>query len=782
MIRHGGRQVGNWETLRDKERFTYMRHRKQFFFLLVLWIFITLLASAEGRKTSAPPDKTTGKALLETADNQTTTAHILRLNRPSDDKIPSPPAPGLEVRTLYGLKVFFMEDLRAIHFASLQKISIISDPATLLINPDNISPLSEGIHWYELKYDDSRWEKPVLAHPHYRWFYIPGASWIWRRKDSSSPEQDGLFLRRKFQIPADLAPYRAVLSITVDETLHQIFLNGSALPVKDAVLKESYLSLDVSLLIREGENILALKAGKSPREGLSFAGLAFRLDLYCIPKESVTLPLGTPPPADILLENGDHLFGEIISLSDRWLEVQWLQNKTTIDRDWIRRIGLNMGSAADTGDQKRNIFQKVLGKDSREQAPKGGRSYPPFSFLIHPRDEENKIGLLLNTGEFIKGRILELDEDGVVIKPRYGHDFTINLREIKYIYPNEPGTKTYLRYPMEPKPWRCEIILQDGSAISGLMEDLTPESLSVKPPYSQSLNLKTSHIVSTFFPFNPIQRFKKDLSETKDQFLSVALLGETDPQGPAYEQSHYFKIQCILSELDMEGMLLAPEDLVMENILTPKRFRILLNIDETETYYKSVNRENDGYNALVNYVRKGGSLAHIATGVPAFYGYERQNGYWKRTVSPPYLNETIKMNILTPGEVSKDGQTLELPDNHPSELFFELNPSTPYAKGLPIRVEFPFNRDTRFRPIVEDTASTSTLFTPLYYLKSERGTNYGAAMAVIDYLDDGFQKTRCFYVSHLLYTSLYNRHSMLNYLIPKILSLSLTSTPPSAER
>ena len=759
-----------------------MRHRKHFFFLLALGIFLSLHAGAEGRKTTGPSDKTTGKVLLETADNQTTTAHILRLNRPLDVKTPSPAAPGLEVRTLYGLQTFPMEDLRAIHFTPEQKITIISDPATLLINPDNTSPLSDGIRWYEMKYDDSKWEKPALAHPHYRWFYIPGASWIWRRRDSSPPESDVLFLRRKFQIPGDLAPYRAVLSITVDETLHQIYLNGSALPVKDAALRESYLALDVSLLILEGENILALKAGKSPGQGLSFAGLAFRLDLYCIPKESAALPLGAPPPADILLENGDHLFGDIISLSDRSLEIQWLQNKITLDRDWIRRIGLNMGSSSVTGIQKRNIIQKVLGKDAQGETPKGGKSYPAFSFQIHPQDEENKIGLLLNTGEFIKGRILELDEDGVVIKPRYGHDFTINLGEVKYIYPNEPGTKTYLKYPIEPKPWRSETILQDGSVISGLLENLTPESLTLKPPYSQSLNLKTSLIVSSFFPFNPIQRFKKDLSEIKNRVLSVALMGETDPTGPPYEQSNYYIIQCILSDLDLEGILLTPENLVMENILTPKRFHILLNIDETETYYKSVTSKNDGYNALTDYVRKGGSLAHIATAVPAFYGYERQNGYWKRTTTPPYLNETIKMNILTPGEVSKDGQTLELPDNYPSALFFELNTSTPYAKGLPARVEFPFNRDTRFRPIVEDTASTSTLFTPLYYLKSEKGINYGAAMAVIDYLDDGFQKTRCFYVSHLLYTSLYNRHSILNYLIPKILSLSLDLSPSSGER
>ncbi len=759
-----------------------MRRGKQFILVPVLLLFMILLVHAEGRKAAAPPDKVAGRVVLETSDNQTTSAYLLRLTRPRDAKNRAAGTPGLEADTLYGLKLFTREDLRALHFVPEQNISIVSDPATLLINPDNTSPLSEGVHWYEPGYDDAKWEKPVPAHPHYRWFYIPGASWIWRRKGSSSPEQDTLFLRRKFQIPEGLAPYRAVLSITVDETLHQLYLNGTALPVKDAGLRESYLSLDVSLFIREGENILAMKAGKGTREGLSFAGLAFRLDAYCIPRESAGLPLCTPPGADVLLENGDHLFGEVLSLSDRWLEIQWLQNTLTIDRDWIRRIGLNMSGAAETEIQKRNIFQKVLGKNPGTQSPRGGRTYQAFSFAIHPQDEENKIGLLLNTGEFIKGRILEMDEDGVVIKPRYGHDFTVNLAEIKYIYPNEPGTKTYLKYPTEPRPWRCETILQDGSMISGLMEDLTPETLTLKPPYSQSLNLKTRHIVSSFFPFSPIQKFKKELSENKDRTLSAALMGEADPKGPAYEQSHYFRIQCILLELDIEGMLLSPDDLVMEDVLAPKRFQILFNIDEMETYYKSVNRENDGYNALVNYVRKGGSLAHLATGVPGFYGYERQNGYWKRTTTPPYLNETIKMNILMPGEVSKDGQTLELPDNYPSELFFELNTRTPYAKGLPARVDFPYNRDTRFRPIVEDATSTTTLFTPLYYLKSERGTNYGAAMAVIDYHDDGFQNTRCFYVNHLLYSSLYNRHSMLNYLIPKILSLSLDASSGSMER
>jgi len=241
-------------------------------------------------------------------------------------------------------------------------------------------------------------------------------------------------------------------------------------------------------------------------------------------------------------------------------------------------------------------------------------------------------------------------------------------------------------------------------------------------------------------------------------------------------------IQCILSELNMEGILLGPEDFVMENVLTPKRFQILLNIDETETYFKSIHQENDGFNALVNYVKMGGALAHLATGVPAFYGYETQNSHIKRTTSPPYLNEALKMKILMPGEISKDGQTFELPDNYPAELFFELNKDTPYAQGLPTRVDFPFNRDTRFRPIVADETSSSTLFTPIYWLKSERGINYGAAMAVIDCYGDAITHTRCFYVSHLLFTAPLNRHSMLNHLVPKILSLSLNPTPPSRER
>ena len=759
-----------------------MSHHKKFFFLLVLGLFLTQPGNAEGRKTFQTGDKSLGMILLETADNQTTAAHILRVNRQLGPK-PSPSSsPSLEVRTPLGPKLFAMDDLSAIHFTPEQKISILSDPATLLVNPDSDSLLSEGIHWYELKYDDSKWERPVLAHPHYRWFYIPGASWIWRRKDVYSSDPDILFVRRRFQIPPDQVCYRAVLSITVDETLHQLFLNASEIPVKDAALSESYLALDVSLLIQEGENILALKVGKSPKEGLSFSGLAFRLDIYCLPKESVTLSLKTPPAGDILLENGDHLFGEILSLSDRWLELQWLQNKISIDRDWIRRIGMNRATGGDREDQKRNIFQKVLGKDSSEQGPKGGKGYPPFSFQVHPQDEENKIGLLLKTGEFIKGRILELDSGGVIIKPRYGHDFTISLEEIKYIYPNEPGTKTYLKYPTEQMPWRCEIILQDGSVISGLLEDLSPEFLTLRPPYSQPIRLKTSHLVSSSFPFTPIQKLKKELDRRKDQVLSVALMGESDPKSPLNEQSHYYMIQCILSELNMEGILLGPEDFVMENVLTPKRFQILLNIDETETYFKSIHQENDGFNALVNYVKMGGALAHLATGVPAFYGYETQNSHIKRTTSPPYLNEALKMKILMPGEISKDGQTFELPDNYPAELFFELNKDTPYAQGLPTRVDFPFNRDTRFRPIVADETSSSTLFTPIYWLKSERGINYGAAMAVIDCYGDAITHTRCFYVSHLLFTAPLNRHSMLNHLVPKILSLSLNPTPPSRER
>jgi hypothetical protein len=744
----------------------------------ILIILMPFESGAEGRKQVFPVQKAPSIIFLESMDNLTTAVQIVRLiNSPGSKDEVMPPC--LEVKSLKGASFYEMPEIRAIHFTKEKRTSIVSDPSSAMINPEEFSFLiSNGFHWFDLDYDDATWEKPVLAHPNYRWFYIPGASWIWRHSSGPSVQSETLLLRRRFEAPSGLEPRLAILYITLDETLHETYINGRVLSLKNITMEQDYLALDVTAFIKKGDNLIAMKLGKKPKEGEIFSGIAFRLDVYTISPGEPNAEIPDQAGSDILLENGDHVFGEVSSISARQVEIQTPYNKIKIDRDWVRRIGIAPSYPGKWENEKGNIFEKIF--NSQMKKPSVVKQSPnPRLNIIHPEDSENRIGMLLKSGEFVKGRINKLNKDAVTFKPRYGGEISVCLSEIEYLYPNEPGKIPYLIYPSDEMPWKCRIITLDNSEISGLLTQLTPDALTIKPPYAEAIRLKNSQIVSCHFPYSSIAGLRKKLDSIKEDFhLSTALMGENDPKGPQYEHSLHFNLHNILIELGIDDNLLTPEEIVDSRIFFPKRFPLLFNIDQTETYYKTVYTPNDGYNALVNYVKHGGILVYMGAGIPGYYGYEPQNRHWKRTATPPYLNDALGIKILGPGEVSEHVQAFEMPDNKPCSLYFELNTETPYSYGLPERIEFPFHADTRFRPIIKDEASTTTLFTPIYQLKSENGTSYGAAMAIIDYQGGGFENTRCFYVSPLIFTAKYNNHPVLYDLIPKIISLNLPGIIP----
>gem|GEM_PF-554019 len=731
-----------------------------------------------------------GRIQVSLYDNLTSPAHTIRLVRNyASEKTDIFSQPIFEIDTARGKARIPIEDIYSIQFTPESRQTIVSDPhETLVMDEGRISMNAPGPAWYDVTFNDSTWEHPILAHPNYKWFYIPGAAWVWSRGGAYGGGAETLLIRRKFTIPENLTPTRALLTITVDDSLRETYLNGIPLPLKNISLTHTYATLDVTLLLRDGENILALKAANKPERVLAFAGVAFRLDIDLVPQQAESRFLPAPAPAVLFLENDDRIWGNLISMSDRWVEMDTPLNRIKIDRDWVRLIllhyapqgtpGTNLVSQADASPpprKKRNIFQKLLGIGAKFSPT--AHTISPFSLIVYPEDSEGRDGLLLKTGEFINGRVLEIDRRGVTVKPRFGHDFLIDLYQIDAIYPNPPSQKTHIRYPDEDKPWRCEITLLNGTVISGILFDLSPDALTIHPPYAHPMRFKNSTLAHCIFPYVSITRLMKNMAFKKGQYpVAIALIGEMDPGSIPYDHSTYFKIQRILTDLKMESRLLTPEELIDPTIFSVKTYPILLNIDESETYYKTVKKPNDAYGTLVDFVKQGGCLAHLAYGLPAYYGYELQEQRWRRTTTPPLLNDSLFMKILSPGDRSGGALPFELPDNSTSELYFELNTNTPYSIGLPAKVDFPLNPDTRFRPIVPDTTTTSTLFTPIYWLRSDAGQNFGAAMAVIDYSGGGFRHTRTFYVSHLIFTSEFNGHSMLDYLLPRIISMSLKRT------
>lgn len=731
-------------------------------------IFIAVFMVACAVVIAAAPKA--GQSVILQTDSLSSPVQIIRLSTSEGRQSSVLKPPIIEIASPQGRKSLDLTSVRSIRYTPESRMRIVSETKETRLIPERRVPMNmSNPSWFDAEYDDANWERPIHAHPNYQWFYIPGAAWIWAKHNTFRNTAETLLVRRKFNLPENKKARSAILIITADDSIQKAYINGMALPIKPASIMHSYISLDIANLLQKGDNVIALKAASKPDKGLSFAGLAFRLDVYMVPSDADDEG-GKMAPALLMLDNNDRIFGRLASLSDRWTELEAQGSLYKIDRDWVRTIHLNYTVPEKIERSDKNIFRKITGLGS--ETVSSIDSPTPYAIPIYPEDTENRMGILLRTSEFISGRIMGMDKRGIIVKPRYGHDFQMELAQIAVIYPNAPSSRTFEKYPDEDKLRRCEVILLDGSRIAGILFDLSPDALTVLPSYTQPIRIRNSLISHCNFPYGAISDLLVQQSYNIHKFpATIALIGDSDARVP-YDRSTYYKIQSVLSDLKIEGRLLSPEEMVDGEIFTPTAFPIVLNIDETETYYKTVKAPQDGFNALVHYVKQGGCLAHLATGYPAFYGYESLENRWRRTSSEPWLNKELGMHILKPGERFKEAFSFELPDNKAEDLFFELNIQSPYSNGLPERVDFPLNTDVRFRPIVPDTATTGTLFTPIYWLKTSKGISLGAAMAIIDYKSDRTKCSRSIYVSHLVFTSEYEGRSMLNYLIPKIISLS----------
>ncbi|HQN01976.1 MAG TPA: hypothetical protein PLL36_12915, partial [Candidatus Hydrogenedentes bacterium] len=260
-----------------------------------------------------------GLVAIEFFDNATSVGEILRIQKPRNSDVTASPSamPGI-LETIQGgsRSITPIGDVRAIHFTPESRVSIVSESDYTRILPSSqILDTPETPHWFETDHDDTTWETPSPASPNYRWFYIPGAAWIWRKADNFKSPEETLCVRRSFILPTHVACRRAILYVMADSTLERAWLNGKSLSVMDASLANSYAAMDVTMHVQEGKNLLALRVSRQDQQNLSFAGLAFRLDLHLVPREILKRPATAPQPAATTLENGDILFGDLTNIT-----------------------------------------------------------------------------------------------------------------------------------------------------------------------------------------------------------------------------------------------------------------------------------------------------------------------------------------------------------------------------------------------------------------------------------------------------------------------------------
>lgn len=168
------------------------------------------------------------------------------------------------------------------------------------------------------------------------------------------------------------------------------------------------------------------------------------------------------------------------------------------------------------------------------------------------------------------------------------------------------------------------------------------------------------------------------------------------------------------------AVALTPEQMVDPAFFNPKRFPVAIHASNA-AYVHTVKQPGDGADAIVRYVKEGGTLLlcvpgagfplYIATG-PGFSRGEP-------------LTDRVGMPIDMP-----------LEESHPEKLVFRAAAGQTVLRDVP--VEFPWPPgDTRLRTVGKDRLPEGAKYTPIYTVYGASGKSYGDSAGLVELPNGG---------------------------------------------
>ena len=137
-----------------------------------------------------------------------------------------------------------------------------------------------------------------------------------------------------------------------------------------------------------------------------------------------------------------------------------------------------------------------------------------------------------------------------------------------------------------------------------------------------------------------------------------------------------------------------------------------------EEYPGTIRKEGDGAEAILNYLRSGGTMMVLASGPLPFY-YDTGAG-------------RAHVRSLTPRMGMPIGMGFEQPPLGPA-LRILLNPNQSVITGLPRDLPFFTEGDLRLRSVRREDVSHDAVYTPLFTVRSTSGTDHGDAGALAQF-------------------------------------------------
>lgn len=191
-------------------------------------------------------------------------------------------------------------------------------------------------------------------------------------------------------------------------------------------------------------------------------------------------------------------------------------------------------------------------------------------------------------------------------------------------------------------------------------------------------------------------------------------------------------IKKVAEDLGIQVDTPKPAEFIDQALFNPANYPIAIYMGHEE-YIRTYKTENDGEDAVLNYLKNGGFLIVAGPGgtYPFFYPMDYSGGKWDTKFKKPAdFGRQFELFICGSGAKKGESKGFESP---PSDeiLAFKINKNQKIFSLLPQTIPYPKEPDPRWRPVSGEGLPTEDEYIPVYNLENDSGEPYGQGIALI---------------------------------------------------
>lgn len=608
----------------------------------------------------------------------------------------------------------------------------------------------------------SVWQPGVDCQPGVQAPFLNRAHYLWAPPRANEQFAKGDFLfRQRFDLANRAQIVRATLRVACTGEMVEIALNDSPVHFGGRAIF-GIAEFEVSSLIREGENIIGVRARSLRDAPMHRDAIAYHIELQRV----ATAPGERADGArQIVLigRGGDRVWGEIEGFSPQQVLIKtefgnysmpWSVTKALVFPQGWRKVEAQSQSLTD---RIKGLFGGGGGSERRLEAYGA-----PLRFW--PREKTPEQEIVLADGATSKNDPSHVQGDKLVLQGA-AENYAVDLETVVAVYP--PGEPWPLLQKPRAKvgPIFCKMLTLRGDTLFGILRQAYGKRTILETQSGDFLRIPPDQIIRITFPYHGLAAFSSDAlnSPAAARVAILAQAGGLNGKGADYDELSA-ELQEAVFLAGLESAMLPQEDLIDAARLTPDRYSVIASVDPLGEYPDTLAADGDARAALERYVDQGGVLLLFSRGGALRTAVVSSQGRFMRTLREgDGLADRFGLETVHPGTKSARAHgPFDHPPNQAAGLVFERAIAPPAGlEALPSRLEPAPMLSAPFYPMIDTAAQAHVV----YEIIDEAGRRYGPALSVVR-RGNG----RIVVIDHLLWRAQFDGEDFTRAALPVILA------------